>query len=282
MRVLLPSYSLLALAGIVLTSGIFFLFEPEARKKPVAHIIFLGTIMIASFFGSRVAQFLINLAMTRGSGASAEDVLLGTGATVTGGIVTAVLAVFIFAVFDPHRVVTWRSVDTLAAAFPFGHMMGRIGCQLAGCCYGRISTTFPLVVTYPDNWIITSGAAEQIPHGPRIASPLLEAGGLLLIGLLLVLLLRITRTRGQVSGLYFILYGVLRFFVETTRDDPTRGMWGPFSTGQWFSLWALAMGGALLIRYMVASRHGKTGPPFLPLNGRAPRDRDALQPKVPA
>ncbi len=276
-RVALSSYSMLALAGIAVTCGLYFFLEPEARRKPVAHILFLGTVMIVSFFGSRLVQFLLDLARMRGSGVSGIEVLLHAGATVTGGIVCATAAVFVFAAFDPHRVVTWRSIDTLAAAFPFGHMMGRIGCFLAGCCYGKISTTFPLTITYPENWIIAQSAAESIPHGPRIASPLLEAAGLLVIGLILFALLKATRTRGQVTGAYFILYGALRYLVELTRDDPTRGIWGPFSTGQWFSLWALAMGGALLIRYAAAGRKGRARPPFLPLNGRGPSEKDAFQ-----
>ncbi len=277
LKIILASYSLMALVGIAATAGLFFLLEPEARRRPVAHIIFFGVVMFVSFLGSRLIQYLIDLWRVRGSGVSALTVLLTSGATVTGGIVCAAAAIFAYAAFDPHGVVTWRSIDTVAASFPIGHMFGRIGCLLAGCCYGRISTTFPLTVTYPEDWIIAQGSAEPIAHGPRIASPLLEAAGLLLIGVILTVLVRTTRTRGQAVGLYLILYGVLRYLVELTRDDPTRGYFGPLSTGQWFSVWAILTGGALLVRYAVAVRRGTAGPPFRPLNGSRPSDKDAFQ-----
>jgi phosphatidylglycerol:prolipoprotein diacylglycerol transferase len=276
----LSSYSLCALVGIGLSGLVYCLCEPEIRTKPAAHIIFLGTVMTTGFIGARAAQFAIDLILSRGSGASVLEVLEGAGATVTGGIAASTVAVVFFAAIDPLGVVTWRSLDSLAAAFPFGHMAGRIGCLLAGCCYGKVSTSFPIVVTYPKDWIIASRSSEPIPFGPRIASPLLEAAGLLLIGLFLFLLLKTARTRGQAIGLYFLLYGAVRFSVEFTRDDPGRGIWGPLSTGQWFSILAVAFGGALLARYLVAFRRDRAGPPFLPLNGSRPVARDAFQPEV--
>ena len=43
-------------------------------------------------------------------------------------------------------------------------------------------------------------------------------------------------------GLYFVLYGILRFVDEFFRGDSIRGIWGPFSTSQYISLFIIPIG----------------------------------------
>ena len=40
--------------------------------------------------------------------------------------------------------------DAFALAIPLGHIIGRLGCLLGGCCYGTICN-FPWGVSYPKN-----------------------------------------------------------------------------------------------------------------------------------
>lgn len=280
LRIALSTYSLFALLGILLSGFIFMFLTEDGRKKPVAHIIFLGILMVVSFLGSRLTQFLIDLSVKQGQGLTTWQILSTSGSNVTGGIVLGALVVWIYARIDPHRIMSWHTVDVTALSFPFGHMMGRFGCLSAGCCYGRLCEECPLTITYPDEWIIDALSPESIVHGPRIAAPLIAAIGLLAIGLVLFIIFKLTKTRGQIAPLYFLLYGVFRFFHDYLRGDlESKGIWGPFSTGQWFGIVAVAVSIALFGIYLYRYVKGLAGPPYLPINGKPPREKDAFDPQ---
>jgi phosphatidylglycerol:prolipoprotein diacylglycerol transferase len=67
--------------------------------------------------------------------------------------------------------------------------------------------------------------------------------------LVLYWLLRRKKFEGQVIGLYMILYGVARFFIEFFRGDPGRGeVFGGFMTGtQLIALLMVVSGGVLWV-----------------------------------
>jgi len=167
----------------------------------------------------------------------------------------------------------------LAAAFPLGHALGRVGCFFNGCCYGRLcSADTPFAITYPPEWM--AGRQDLvhggIAHGPRLSAPLIEAAGLVVIGALLVAVFRRTKSRGQVVALYCLLYPCLRFFQEFTRDDYYRGMAGGLSSGQWFSLGLFALGLGLLALYLRRRARGLSGEPYTLVRGGSPREADAF------
>ena len=276
--ILITTYSVFAIAAIFATGLLYILFLPDGRKKIVSHIIFLAVVLVSSLIGSRVVQFLLDLWINRGTDVDVMAVLRTTGGTVSGGLIFALITVAIYAKLDPHRIMNWRTLDTLAMAFPFGHMLGRFGCVSAGCCYGKISQDAALTFTYPESWPVDAFTAEAIPHGPRIASPLIAAIGLFCIGVVLLVLLKTTKTRGQVSAAYFILYGIFRFFQEKTRGD-LRAYFGPYSAGQWFGIFATIIGVVFLGLYIRRLVKGTAGPPFLPFNGKPPKETDVFEDK---
>jgi len=117
----------------------------------------------------------------------------------------------------------------LLPSMPLAHAIGRIGCFLAGCCYGaptdpRIGVAFPAPVT-------------DAPAGvPLLPVQLVEAA---LNFLLCALLLRHTASRRDAWGslwLYGGLYSGFRFVLEFWRGDGARGAWSGLSTSQWISL----------------------------------------------
>jgi len=65
------------------------------------------------------------------------------------------------------------------------------------------------------------------------------------------------RAAGQVSGVFLLVYGSLRFLTEFVREpDPGRGFvaFGALTTGQLLSLPMIALGVYLLVRHRAASR----------------------------
>lgn len=112
-------------------------------------------------------------------------------------------------------------------SIPLFHIFGRIGCFLAGCCYGCESEHFGVVF---------SNAITDVDDLPRLPIQLIEATGNFIIFLVLCFHQKKKDKFYQSAGIYYVSYGVMRFILEFFRGDLIRGIFGPFSTSQWFSL----------------------------------------------
>ena len=135
----------------------------------------------------------------------------------------------------------FQVTDFIAPLVPLGLMAGRIGNFINGELWGRVAgATLPWAMVFP-----------QVDTLPRHPSPLYQAAG---EGLLLFVILWLFSARqralGQVSGMFLIGYGVLRFVAEYFRE-PDHGIFGlsyVISMGQWLSLPMILVGLWLLLR----------------------------------
>jgi phosphatidylglycerol---prolipoprotein diacylglyceryl transferase len=117
--------------------------------------------------------------------------------------------------------------DVLAPSVSIGHVFGRLGCFMVGCCYGK---PWPGGVHFPPGSVaytemlgqghVLVGAGTTYGLHP---TQLYEAAGELLIFLALQWLWRRRRTPGTVALAYAFGYGLLRFVVEIFRGDDLRG-----------------------------------------------------------
>jgi phosphatidylglycerol---prolipoprotein diacylglyceryl transferase len=139
--------------------------------------------------------------------------------TFYGGVIGGVLWVVLYAYFQKMPLL--GVLDLAAAPVALGHSIGRVGCFVAGCCYGK-PTSLPWGVTF------TNPIAARIAGTPLNVSlhptQLYEAGAEFLNFLLLVWLGTRQRFAGQLVGAYFILYGIERGAIEFLRADPGRTM----------------------------------------------------------
>jgi phosphatidylglycerol:prolipoprotein diacylglycerol transferase len=105
----------------------------------------------------------------------------------------------------------WPLVPSLAAATPafaVGHLLGRIGCFFVGDDYGEPSS-LPWAVAFPDGRPPT-----DVPVHP---TQLYEAAFLGLLAWFLICIRRHGASDARVLGLYMILAGTFRFFLEFIR-----------------------------------------------------------------
>lgn len=114
--------------------------------------------------------------------------------------------------------------------------IGRIGCFLAGCCYGNPTGSW-IGVVFP--------ADSLAPYGmPLIPTQLISSLGDFLIAAVLFACTSLKKKKplaqGRVLGLYLLMYSVGRFIIEFFRSDP-RGSFWIFSTSQWLSFVAFLM-----------------------------------------
>jgi len=156
------------------------------------------------------------------------------GFVVYGGIITGLLGCYIFC--RRKKILFMDALDVFMPPVAAAQGFGRIGCFLAGCCYGK-ATDSVFGVIFP------LGGAPAVPVWP---TQLFSSAGDFLIALVLALYDRRDHAKGNVGALYLILYSVGRFLIEFLRDDP-RGSVGLFSTSQFISLFMLPFGIALYV-----------------------------------
>lgn len=139
-----------------------------------------------------------------------------------------------------------RVADHLAPFLALGHAIGRLGCFLNGCCYGKPTASWYGI------WL--PGYAEAV-----LPTQAFEMAGLLVIFLGLRQLQRpaVLMQRGRISGLYLLSYAILRFIIEALRGDQVV-WWAGLTLQQFVSLFVLAGGIVLLV--ISANGGGQRGP----------------------
>lgn len=158
-----------------------------------------------------------------------------------GGFLGGLLGLVVFC--KKEDVGFYKTGDMILIVLPLCHAIGRVGCFLAGCCYGR-HTDGPLGVEFPYG----SSVGKVIP------TQLFEVGfNLLLFAALLLVYILVYKKgaetdgkRGLICGIYLTAYPVFRFIVEFFRDD-TRGTILFLSVSQFISLFLFAYGVYVLV-----------------------------------
>ena len=168
--------------------------------------------------------------------------LLRSGGVFYGGLVLAFLVGLWYV--RKYRLPVWPVADAVAPSIALGHVVGRLGCLLAGCCYGT-PTSLPWGVTFSDTFAASNvGTPLHVALHP---TQLYDGGAELLILLFLLLTEKWWRKRaGWTFWVYILLYGISRFVVEMFRGDP-RGMTMGYSTSQFISIILVPLALAMLV-----------------------------------
>jgi len=120
--------------------------------------------------------------------------------------------------FKKNKLPTYAMLDVMAITTCLVHMFGRIGCFMAGCCYGKKTDSF-LAVTYTDQ------ACQANPlNTPLHPTQLYEAAYIFFVMVFLLYLRDRKKFYGQLFLVYLILYAVGRFGLEYLRGDQERGL----------------------------------------------------------
>ncbi len=217
--------------GIFIASAVFLAFAvsiKEAKRKGLDPKMAsdLGFyIIIMGIIGSRLGYVLVNPDEFIKNPILIFEVWKG-GLVFIGGFILAFLFLLFYLRKKKQPILDW--LDTFALGVPLGQFLGRIGCFMAGCCYGKVCK-LPWAVKFQDP---LSLAPKGIPLHP---TQLYHS----IAGLITFFVLFLTRKRlrnsGRVFFLLLILYSFFRFLIEFFRGDP-RPYLGPFSITQWLSI----------------------------------------------
>jgi phosphatidylglycerol:prolipoprotein diacylglycerol transferase len=140
----------------------------------------------------------------------------------------------------------WKAADMAGFAIPIGLAFGRMGCLLAGCCFGA-PTTLPWGMSFPPRSPASEEQAKthliqsiRMWSEPVHPTQIYESAASLLVALIcMYVVLPRKRYDGQVFAASLVLYAVARFLVEILRRDARGGAVG-LSTSQLIGLGLIA------------------------------------------
>ena len=144
---------------------------------------------------------------------------LQAGGVFSGGLLAAFMGAAWY--IRKHRMPALATCDAFAPGLALGHAFGScVGCFSAGCCFGKPTDHFwGVIFTNPLAYSI-SGTPLNVRLEP---TQLFESAVELVIFVILTWLFSRKKFDGQIFGLYLMLYGIARYFLEFIRDDPGRG-----------------------------------------------------------
>ena len=226
----LPMYGLCTMVGTVF--ALLAVFRLRKKGSPITEDNLLDALIwaiVLGFLCSKILYFIVEPPQVPHSWREVWD-LVSAGLVFYGGLLGGLLGLVFVSRKTKKNIITYA--DLMTPCFCLAHAGGRIGCLMAGCCYG---------MEYSGPCAVVLDGVSRLPTQP------MEAGFLVILsGVLTAIFLKKPR-RGTVTGWYMTLYAVWRFIIEFFRADP-RGSVGPLSTSQFISLFILAFGIYLLVR----------------------------------
>lgn len=227
--------------GLMIAIGIMAAYltaEYRAKKMKLDHEqIFNIAIwcLIGGVLGSKLLYFITQIKEVIENPKMILNV--SEGFVVYGGIVGGILAGLLFC--KKRKLDFFQYFDLVMPSVALAQGFGRIGCFLAGCCYGR-ETNSPLGIVFQHSDFAPSGVG-------LIPIQLIMSGLNFLHFFVLIILAKKVKRDGQIAGFYLIFYSIGRFILEYFRGDLIRGSVGRFSTSQFISIFILVIGCAIVI-----------------------------------
>ena len=224
----------------------------RAKKRDMSEDICYGILfsgIIVGYLCSKLTYILVesdwNLLATDPKAFFAQ-VFTQSGFVVIGGLTGGILGAWAYCSIKKVKFIDY--FDLVAPSIAIAQGFGRIGCFMAGCCYGRET----------DSWIgIAFKNSAYAPNGVKLIPTQLISSALDFVNMAFLLILaKKTKKKGVVSASYIIAYSIGRYLVEFLRND-NRGTIGSFSTSQFFSIISLAIGVLYLVIALVVQSKKK-------------------------
>lgn len=220
--------------GFMIAIGVlaaWLVVEQRARKLQLAceHIFYLVLWCVLGGFAS--AKILSWITEWKEVIRNPLGMFSSDGFVVYGGIIGGILAGWIYCKVKKLNFLTY--FDLVMPSIALAQGFGRIGCFLAGCCYGRETHAW-YGITF-----------ENSPFAPNhvslIPTQLISSAADFIHFFLLLSITKRKKTDGIVVSSYLIFYSIGRFLIEMLRNDP-RGNVSVLSTSQFISIFILGMG----------------------------------------
>lgn len=217
----LPSYSVLAFMGGFLAL-LFVYCRIERFNIDFGDFLRLFAICaIGGVIGSRVLFIVAHIPwlFQNFSLMNLINLIFRGGYVFYGGLFGILLTLLLY-IKHSKKYKAESLFSLIAPAIPLFHCFGRIGCLLAGCCFGY-ELSQPIVV---------NGISFT-----RFPTQILEAAFEAVLFFTLMVLEKHSRSIPLLK-VYLISYACFRFIIEFCRGDEIRGIFFGLSTSQWVSI----------------------------------------------
>ncbi len=206
----------------------------EAKQKSLEYSLVFDLsfcLILSAILGSRILYVLLKPQYFINNPLKIFQFWKG-GLVFSGGVFAAILAGWVYLYLKKQSF--WPWTDAFAPGIAAGQALGRIGCLMAGCCYGE-TCKLPWAITF------THPQALAPLHIPLHPTQIYHS----LAGAITFFILYLSKKRLQYSGQLFALllicYSIFRIMIEFFRGD-YRGYLGPMSVTQWVTLGIFILG----------------------------------------
>jgi len=220
--------------GFMIALGIFIAFTLVSKQiKPKGyneeHVLNVVLISIGTgLLGSKLFYILLNFKELLENPLS---VIGSEGFVVYGGIIIGTLCGYLYC--RKNKLEFIKYANLIISVVPLCQAFGRLGCFMAGCCYGK-ETTLPIGVTFP--------VGSMAPVGLKLLpTQLISSFGNLCIFCVTYYIFTKSKHENYTVPVYLLLYSVGRFCIEFLRGDAARGFVGILSTSQFISIFIFAI-----------------------------------------
>jgi len=234
----LPTYGVLVATGVVVALWTIKVRAERADMDAPRIVDFALWLVIWALLGAKLLLVVVEWRRYLTDPTQLIG-LVRAGGVFLGGFLAAVVAAAIL--LRRYHLKALPTFDVIVPSLALGQAIGRIGCLMAGCCWGR-ACDLPWAVTYTD-----PVAAANVGTPLDVALHPFPAYAALFNLAAYVALARLYRAKpapGRVFATYLVLYGIGRFLLELTRGDTARGVYfdGLLSTSQLISAVLLVIG----------------------------------------
>ena len=234
---IIPNYSITYAFAFIVVLSVYTIRSSKVSLNRF-HAFWSGIWAIAfGLIGARLYYLLLHPdAVIR----SPSQILIGGTGSVGGYICGALGLILSLRIYQAP---TLKYMDVAASSLGLGIFIGRIGCFLSGCCFGKIAN-LPWAVRFPkgslpyiahlSEGLISSAANLSLPiHPVQLYASL---NGLLLFMITSWFRSHLQEHPGATFLLFWLMFCVTRFILEYFRGDKIRGSIGPLSTPQFLCL----------------------------------------------
>ncbi len=224
----IPSYGFCIALGIVLSNLLALII---AKKKGLSSddlLLIECYSALGMIFFAKLLYIIVSIKYIDFSRLLEPEYLLMLirgGFVFYGGLFGAFIGAFL--VRKIHKVDIGKYLNNFMYMIPLAHAFGRIGCFMAGCCYGA-PYSGRLAVVFPQGSFAPAGV-------PLFPIQLVESVCLFLLATVLFILSYKGKEKGNIL-MYLAAYSLIRFVLEYYRYDAVRGIVWIFSVSQWISI----------------------------------------------
>ena len=243
-------YSLTMFLGVL--AGIIIAYIEIKRRKinidKFENMAFYAILL--GFVGARLYYVLFNLDYYLSNPIEILEVWNG-GLAIHGGIIGAALAIFIYCRKNKWKVL--EIYDICVPALVVGQVIGRWGNFFNSEAHGGIVTRAFLEGLHLPKFIIDGMYIDGVYYHPTF----LYESLLNLICFIVLMILRKNRKigLGAITGIYFMWYSLIRFFIESLRTDSL--MLGSIRMAQLISIVLFVVGLVLVILSRKQDKYNK-------------------------